>query len=179
MGVPIGLFTGMGKIGYNIYSYFYKGAKIDAALNFSGSHQRPHPGVSPKNRQDEATFFRDAIHVFDFKSDYELVLQNASGNPAYNVRLINADEIFSGHDGLMKNMILAPTASVTINCWFTSNNVHIRGSEADKYHGIPSERKNRGLIIAYDNEARVTFYTKFKIDDRNTINEYSLKKPHS
>ncbi|MEI8280554.1 MAG: hypothetical protein WCG87_12400, partial [Bacteroidota bacterium] len=132
------------------YRYLTKGAKVDAALNFISSSQKP-LGASEQNPTDRPVHVSEAIFVFDFESHYELVLTNASGNPAYNLTLPNVDEIFSRHDPLPKNCILNPGESIKINCWFVSRNVQTTGSKTDQYHDIPAKKKKRILVIKYDN----------------------------
>jgi hypothetical protein len=176
MKIPLGPFTALGKTGYNLYCYFFKGAKIDASLKFLGSEQRI-LGASPRNPTDRPVYVADAINVFDFKSRYKLTVKNTSKNTAYNVRLINSNEIFTSHEEIEPLTSLSSGESISITCWFITPSVHAKGYETKSYHGIPKEKKNKTLIIAYDNEARITFYTKFTIDETQALNEYLLKLP--
>jgi|GEM_PF-3337409 len=162
MSLPIGIFTALGKTGYALYSYWRKGAKIDASLTFVQSKQIP-KGASSQNPADEPVFVGDAIFVFDFVSEYRLTLKNASNNPAYNIKLLNHRDIFSRVDQLPDLASLEPGASLTLRCTFQVRNVHIKsGTPKDKYMSIPESQLNKPLIISYQNEARATFYTKFK-----------------
>lgn len=175
MKLPIGIFTALGKTGYTLYSYWYKGAKIDASLTFNHSKQVP-KGASELNPDDKPVYVGDAIFVFDFVSEYILTLKNASKNPAYNIRLVNHKEIFSFIEPLPALASLEPGQSVTLKCTFQTFNVHVKsGTSKDRYMRIPEKVQDRTLLISYQNEARTTFYTKFKISEDEATNEHTLK----
>jgi hypothetical protein len=176
MNIPLGPFISLGKTGYNLFSYFFKGPKIDGALKFLDGGQTFF-GPSPKNPTDSAVFYGEAINVYDFYSRFQLTLKNTSKYSAYNIRLINGREIFSQYENLEQLTSLDPGESITITCRFLTISVHCKGNETNLYHGIPESKKNKYLTIAYENEARTTFYTQFKIDENEAHNNYLLKAP--
>lgn len=176
MKIPLAPFIFLGKTGYNLYNYFYKGPKVDASLKLIDSSQKLR-GASHLNPTDKPVFFGEAINVFNFTSRFNLTLKNTSKSPAYNIRLVNSKDIFSSNEDIEQLTILNPGESISIICFFHTQEVHVKSFEREIYHGIPKEKKSMPLIVAYENEARTTFYTKFIVDDMNAINNYSLKKP--
>lgn len=176
MQIPLVPFISLGKKGYNLYSYLFKGPKIDASLKFLHSGQA-YLGASSQNPKDRPVYVGDAVNVYNFRSKYKLLLKNTSKYTAYNVRLINSTEIFSSHEEIEQLTSLNSGENISIICWFITPSVNAKGYETKRYHGIPEEKRNKTLLIAYDNEARKTFYTRFTINEKQAINEYMLKLP--
>jgi hypothetical protein len=176
MNIPVGPFIAMGKFGYNLYSFLFKGPKVSAALDWIHGEQK-NLGASHLNPKDgEAIHFTDAIFVFEFKSHYELVLKNTSRHTAYNIQLLNKREIFSSCEEPEKLASLLPNESLRLKCWFI-HRADLKGSETADRHHIPPHLQGRKLFIVYQNEAQKDFFTQFNVDDKKTENVYLLKRP--
>ena len=147
MKIPIGSII---KFANSFYSYLFKGAKIDGSLQFYKGGQENDPN----------------------RCSFMLTLQNNSKNNAYNIKVLNWEDIFYSMDKINPIISLQPLHSTIVFYRFedpTLNNF--------SQNTIPKNKIGKQLIISYSNEGRKTFYTKFIIDDNEAINEYSIKNP--
>jgi hypothetical protein len=168
-------FTFLGKFGYNLYSYIYKGPKIDLSLEiFDSSNDRLQ--TSYKNSPDTPTYMGDAIEVYNFTNNLELILKNTSTYTAYNIKIIEGAELFTLIQPLPQKLSLIANNEFKINCQFIERDVHLKYHELGRHFGVPEYAKNKNLVVSYQNESRNTFYTTFKINDSEAVNTYSLKK---
>lgn len=166
----------MGKFGFNLYSFFFKGPKVNAALDWIHGGQT-NLGASQLNpKEGTPIHFTEAIYVFEFKVHYELVLKNTSRYTANNIKLLNENEIFSSCEKPEKLASLLPNESLKLKCWFI-HQAHLRGSETNNRHHVPPQIEGKKLIITYQNEAQKDFFTEFTVDDKNVVNKYLLKNP--
>ena len=172
--IPFGLFTIFGKFGYNLFSYLNKGPKIDLHLEIISS-EKDLLGTSENNASDSPTLAEDTINVYNFTSNFKLVFKNTSSNPAYNIIILKGQQYFNFINPLPQNLLLLPTDEHTVDCQIVTKNVHASNREFDQYFGVPSEIRNNEIIVSYQNEARNTFYTIFKINHEESKNEYSLR----
>lgn len=176
MKIPIGVFITMGKVGYTLYSYFFKGPKVDLSMEIFDSSQR-FLRASDRNISDKPTFIGNFVGVYDFTNNFKLVFQNTSSNPAYNIKISHGVEYFSQILPLPQNLCLQPHEKFEIDCQFLEKNIHASSHEFGRYFGIPNSIRNKDLVITYQNEARNDFYTIFKINSEVTQNEYLIKNP--
>ena len=175
MKIPIGLFAVLGKFGYNLYCYIYKGPKIDLSLEVVESAV-DYLGESSQNPNDRSISILEGIGVYDFTNTFKLVFKNNSANPAYNIKIIQGKELFHKILPLPQNLSLLPNEKHEIECQIVERGLHLKSSEQGKYVGGPQYAKNKDLIISYQNESRSVFYTCFKISSLEAINSYSLKQ---
>jgi len=132
--------------------YVYKGGRIDCALEWV-SEGRFGDGVS--HQQPDATF----LHVVSAK----LLLKNNSTNPAYNIKLLNAKEIFHNIDFREKLFSLMGNESKQIDVGFIQTLLD-----------IPVHKLNKTLTIQYENERGTKLYTKFLVAFGDPYNQYSF-----
>lgn len=170
------LFVSCGKLGYSLLSYFFKGPKVDASLTHVISRQIP-KGVSYLNPINQRIHVGEAINQFEFEVCYELTIKNSSKHPAYNIKFINDKIIFSSNEELEQLESLQPNESKKIQCSFLTKNIHAKGQETQKYLEIPDNIIDVELVISYQNDARTTFYTKYKVNEKQANNTYSFFKP--
>jgi hypothetical protein len=175
MTFPVGIFAALGKAGYKMYAYFFKGPKIDAALKYQ-AYEKEYISVSPFNNTTDNISSNKILHRYRFTGNYILMLKNNSRNTAYRISLSNASTIFSSFDHIHQLEHLEPGQKLELKITFT-HIADLTDAESDKVPSIPWESHNKYLIIVYQNEAGNNFFTRFKISDRDSINTYNIGLP--
>jgi hypothetical protein len=169
------------KFGFNLFLYFAKGARIDAALQFVISSRiatgraHPKPGSKPLEQSNDSILFdgRDMMTEMRMTTKASLILKNNSKNYAYNIKLLNAEEVFDSCERIPKLSSLSPNESLTLKVEFVQIVYVYFGMETDNFPYIPTEKENKILKIQYENEAGTKFITKFWVSLTNTYNEHT------
>src|SRR5258708_3516595 len=129
------IWASLKSLGLDFIRYVYKGGRIDGALLWESSAR-----------------FNDGVMV-----SARLILKNNSTNPAYNIKLSNAKDIFHSIDFKEKLFSLMGNESKEIDVRF-----------------IQAPLANKTLIIQYENENGTKLYTKFLVSFEDTFNQYSF-----
>jgi hypothetical protein len=175
------IFKSLQKFGVNLFFYFLKGARVDAALKWNGRSRSPtgrtypKPGAVPVMENGLAIAYNadDLIREWRITSKGELVIKNNSRNHAYNLQLLNAEDIFSTYTPLPTLSSLGPNESIELPIEFIQMCYAPSGLDADKVPDIPKEKENFILKIRYENEAGTKFLTKFAVSYSTIYNEYT------
>jgi hypothetical protein len=167
------------KVGIDLFFYFLKGARIDAALKFNGNSRSPKerflkPGSKPIE-SDNIYDSNDFVTRWELISYGQLILKNNSKNYAYNIELINAKEIFSTISPLEKLTSIAPNEKLELEVKFIQYVMEDYGHQADQHSGIPKSLHDKILVIQYENESGTKFFTKSYIDYQKIYNVYTTK----
>lgn len=172
---PIGLLAALGKAGYKVGAYFFKGPKIDAALEYQ-SCEKECISVSPFNTVTGSNPANKVLNRYRFTGNYILVLKNNSRNQAYYISMLNASEIFSSFDHIhqLEHLESGQKLELKISFSYIADMTEPASNQAPS---IPWESLNKNLVIAYQNEAGNKFYTLFKVSDREICNTYHLILP--
>ena len=147
-------FNAVSKFIYPLFSYFFKGAKIDASLEFYKG----------------GGIFNDPN-----RNSFKLTLQNNSNFSAYQIKILNAEDIFYSIEKMVPLTSLQPHFSTITFCRFEKYYDPIIGENSA--YKIPENKIGKFLVISYVNEGRRKFYTKFTIDDNENKSEYSYRNP--
>ena len=165
------------KVGIDLFFYFFKGARIDAALKFNGNSRSPKEKVlkagSKPIESDNVYDNNDFITKWELKSYGLLILKNNSKNYAYNVELVNAKDIFSTITPIEKLTSIAPNEKIELEVQFIQYVMEQYGHEADSHSGIPNSLHDKTLVIQYENESGTKFFTKSYIDYKKIYNIYT------
>ncbi len=143
------------KIGIDLFFYFVKGARVAAALSWSGrSRTRTmidylKTGANPIIEDGKAIAYNaeDIIRGWEVITKAKLTLKNHSKYHAYNIELLNANEIFTEHKKMNKLTSLAPNESIEIDVTFQQNVHYASGIEVDKLPSISKEVEFKVLLI--------------------------------
>lgn len=169
------------KIGIDLFFYFLKGARIDAALMKQGRNRLrtmidyPKPEAQPMERIGNRIVYNeeDILKGWQLITKAKLKLKNNSKNFAYNIELLNGEELF-GENGKLKKLIsLAPNESMEVDIDFLQYCHCVSGLEADNMPYLPVHIENKILNIKYENESGTKFITKFWMSFDSIINEYT------
>jgi hypothetical protein len=174
------LISPLKKVSVNLFFYFAKGARVDAALQWNGSSRSPRghypkPGATPLPEGPNVWDRDDMITVWELITKAKLILKNNSKYHAYNLLLINAKELFRFAPNIPKLASLAPNEELSLDVEFQQTVHESTGPEADAHAGIPKQMENRTLIIQYENEAGTRLFTHSHIDLETVYNEYRTK----
>jgi hypothetical protein len=167
-------------IGVDLFRFFFKGARVDAALTWAGRARLNagdasiREGAVPVDIGEGRIAYNadDVIRRWIVKTHAKLTLKNNSSYPAYKVTLINANEIFDTIERLPTLLSLAPNEEREFKIEFIQTCFAVSGVDADKLPAIPAEKQNKRLKIQYENEKGTKLYTKFNIAFGEPFNEY-------
>jgi hypothetical protein len=171
------------RISLDLFFYFAKGARIDAALQRGPKGRSPKdqayikPGAEPVYEDGIPIAYNatDVMRLWEIKVGGTLILKNNSKNHAYNLQLLNADEIFDEYEKISKLTSLAPNESLKLYVKFLQHTYANSGVETEKLPDIPIEKQNKYLLIQYENERGTKFLTKFVVSFTEQRNEYTYK----
>lgn len=138
------------KLVSQLYSYFFKGAKIDGSLQYYRGGEENDPN----------------------RDSFMLTLQNNSKYNAYDIKILNWEDIFYSMDKINPLISLQPLHSMIVFYRFEDSTL-----DNFSVNIIPKDKIGKQLIISYKNEGRNKFYTKFTINDKEPINEYCIRNP--
>lgn len=175
------IFSWIKHVSIDLFRYFTKGARIDAALEFEFRHRHNagdvglKPGSSPIEFSPGKFGYNaeDLIRKWEISTKYKLKLKNNSTATAYNVTLLNSKEIFSEIEPIPKLLSIAPNEEIKFEVEFRQLHFGYSGVDADNLPGIPAEKEHRILNIQYQNEAGTKMYTKFWVSSTDPRIEYS------
>jgi hypothetical protein len=175
------LFSWLKPITINLFRYFTKGAKIDVALVFNGRTRLNagdvgiRAGAIPIEFEPGQIAYNanDVIRRWEVLTRYRLKLKNNSTQPAYNIRILNATEIFDRTATIPNLLSLTPNEEREFDVEFHQVLNAISGLEADALPDVPADKEQRVLTIQYQNEARTNMYTKFWVSATNPRSEYA------
>lgn len=165
----------------NLFRYFTKGAKIGAALVFNGRSRMPLgnvgliPDATPIEYQP-GKFAYDANHIlrhWRVNTKFKLRLKNNSTQPAYNIVILNGQEIFDSIGNIPQLLSLLPNEQVEFDVEFNQELDAVSGVEADKLPDVPSNKEYKILKIRYQNEAGTRMYTNFRVSFNNPQVEFT------
>jgi hypothetical protein len=163
-----------------LYRYFLKGARVDAALinltktRLNKGNVIP-PGATPRTDNKIGSYWeRDDLDImWNITTDGILLLKNNSTKPAYDIKLINAGECFSAYKKPQQLLSLDGGKSVEISISFEQMIIAHTGPDADALLSIiPAAKERFPLKISYKNEGGHIFYTIFYVSTTNPQNEY-------
>jgi hypothetical protein len=166
---------------YGLFIHFMKGARIDAALQ-KGTRMRLRTmndflkaGAEPVIENGKAIGFdsKDMVMGFKVVTKGNLILKNNSRYPAYNLEILNADEIFNEFKRLPKLTSLEPNGKLEIEIAFQQLGYFENGLLANELPDIPPEVNHKILNIKYENEAGTKLLTKFWISFTENKNEHT------
>lgn len=170
------------KLGIDLFYYFFKGARLDGALQWAGRsrrplHEFPRPNATPVESTPSNVVYdyRDILRQWEIKVNGILTLKNNSKNFAYNVILMNAKELFATCENISKLTSIAPNDKLELKVSFVQYMVAHGGNETEVLPDIPPEKENKYLLIQYENERGTHFLTKFALSFTEIRNEYTYK----
>jgi len=168
-------------ISVDLFRFFFKGARVDAALTRTGrlrlnaGDANIKEGALPVDIGDGRIAYNaeDIIRRWIVKTQAKLTLKNNSSYPAYNVILLNAKEIFDTYERMPTLLSLAPNEEREFKIEFIQTHFSYSGVDADNLPAIPPEKQNMRLGIQYQNERGTKMRTDFRISFGEPSNEYS------
>lgn len=162
-----------------LFSYYFKGAKVDAALVYLKKKTIPKgnfvlPGAISLPEGPNYFDQKDTITQWEKTAYFKLILKNNSKYFAYNIDIINTNEIFTHWERLKKLTSLAPNESLELEVNITQLFDLQTGVEPSSMPVIPEEKQNKILEIQYTNESGKKLRTRFWISFHKNVNEYSF-----
>ena len=176
------IFSQAKKLGIDLFYYFFKGARLDGSLQLAGTSRRPlqefpRPDAIPIESTPSSVVYdhRDIMRQWEIKVNGVLTLKNNSRSFAYNVTLVNAQELFTTCENIPKLTSIAPNDKLELKVSFVQYMVTHGGNEMEILPHIPLDKENRYLLIQYENERGTHFLTKFVLSFTEIRNEYTYK----
>lgn len=168
------------KIAGDLFRYFFKGARVDAALTWAGRMRLNEgdayvsPGAQPMEYEPGKFAYnaQDIVRRWSVTTRCKLKLKNNSSQPAYNLVIVNYRETFDECKAIPKLLSLQPNEEIELDTAFRQIHFAHSGVEADKLPAIPSEKENAILNIEYQNERGTKMRTKFYVSLAQSRNEY-------
>ena len=170
------------KIGMDLANYFFKGGRVDAALQWAGRSripmgEYPHPNAVPIEEYNGHIVYsqQDIMRHWQVTVKGILILKNNSKTDVYNITILNGKDLFTTCEPIPKLAGLAPNEKMELKVTFTQYMDAHGGQETETLPDIPTAVENHYLIIQYQNERGTKFLTKFALSFKAQHNEYAFK----
>lgn len=175
------LYSFLKRILNDFIRFYYKGARVDAALQWAGRTRLNagevyvKPGATPVEFDGHRMAYNadDIVRKWIVTTKGILLVKNNSSVPAYNIQFLNGAELFDQFEFRDKLASLGPNESREIRVEFTQITYAVSGLDADKLPKIPPDKENKWLRIKYENERGTKLFTNFLVSFDITTNEYT------
>ncbi|TDW97131.1 hypothetical protein [Dinghuibacter silviterrae] len=174
-------FSFLKRVGVDLYYFYFKGARIDAALQWQGRMQGvistyPRKGAVPSRYIGDQPEYgaEDIERIWEVSDNAILIIKNNSKHYAYNVTFPNHKDIFTRFELPPKLTSIAPDARIEIPVTIIHYNVSPLAEEVRTTPDLPANKQDRYLLIQYENERGTHFLTRFITSFKTIRNEYTF-----